>query len=130
MSLVTIFRSIRRAELSPLWMPPRPKRSSSGGFATKSTGLKENSLFSAGDADWGGHPRELQTTIAAGVIALEISNQKRRVQALAGALGPHAQGDLRARPSRWRMGRRRAWEAWEKRQAFSLEKQAEAWAIK
>jgi hypothetical protein len=29
-------------------MPPRPKRSSSGGFATKSTGLKQNSLFRTG----------------------------------------------------------------------------------
>jgi len=46
MSLVTIFRSIRRAEPSPLWMLPRPKRSSRGGFAVKSTGLKQNSLFS------------------------------------------------------------------------------------
>src|SRR5690348_13520067 len=48
MFLVTIFRSIRKAERSPLWMPPRPKRFSSGGFATKSTGLKENSLFRTG----------------------------------------------------------------------------------
>jgi len=43
---VTIFRSIRSTEPSPRWMPPRPKMSSSGGFAMKSIGWKENSLFS------------------------------------------------------------------------------------
>src|ERR1022692_2039766 len=48
MSLVTIFRSIRRAELSPVWRVPRPKRSSSSGFAAKSAGLKANSRFSPG----------------------------------------------------------------------------------